>query len=237
MAKRLKLAKNLLTEDGVIFISIDDNEQAQLKLLCDEIFNEKNFIANFIWKKRTTGGHDSKDVNTTHEYITCFCINSSIRGDILQLLDSGKEYPEFDPINNKSFKWDSLWTVSHGYTKNCDYPILAPDGTEVFPYMCHGKGVEVNGIARWFWSFETYQKNNKTLKISEVKNKWKVYKKVFSGKGTPIQSRISKNEIGGTSEGKSNLKELFNNNIVFENPKPVKLVQHFLNRKQKNLSF
>lgn len=72
MLPRLKLARDLLKEDGVIFISIDDNEQANLKLLCDEIFGEDNFVANIIWQKKKGGSQDSQDFAKEHEYILIY---------------------------------------------------------------------------------------------------------------------------------------------------------------------
>ena len=71
MLPRLKLARDLLREDGVIFISIDDNEQANLKILCDEIFGEENFVGNLIWQKKKGGSQDSQDFAKDHEYILC----------------------------------------------------------------------------------------------------------------------------------------------------------------------
>ena len=73
MYPRLYIARELLRDDGVIFISIDDNEQAQLKMLCDEVFGEENFVANIVWQKRKGGGNDSVFVTTDHEYVIIFC--------------------------------------------------------------------------------------------------------------------------------------------------------------------
>ena len=74
MSKRLKIARKLLSEDGVIFMSIDDNEQSQLKLLCDEIFGESNFVAKFDWRKKT-GANDAKDIAVITESILCYALN------------------------------------------------------------------------------------------------------------------------------------------------------------------
>ncbi len=75
---RLIIAKQLLKKDGVIFISIDDNEQARLKLLCDEIFGESNFLGNIIWHARRGGGNDAKNIATDHEYILCYSKNNKL---------------------------------------------------------------------------------------------------------------------------------------------------------------
>ena len=223
---RLYIARELLSDDGVIFISIDDNEQAQLKLLCDEIFGEDNFVGDFVWNSKITGGHDANNINSVHEYILTYsknCENSSvINGQI-----SNKKYPNIDEKTKKQFKWDSLWTVSHGYTKNCDYPIFDElNNTEIHPYMCHKDTKNVKGVARWYWSYDTYLKDKDELLI---KNR-KVYKKVFSGtKIAPDSLLLSKQVVGGTSLGKSRVKELFRSIGIFDNPKPCELIKHIAN--------
>jgi adenine specific DNA methylase Mod len=229
MNKRLLLAKELLKDDGVIFISIDENEHSQLKLLCDKIFKQENYLTSFIWKKKTTGGHDANDVNIVHEYILCYSKNiSSSEGKILKKLASETEYPEFDE-EGRNFKWDSLWTVSHGHTDNCDYPIEAEDGTKIHPWMCHRDGKKVKGKARWYWNKERFDEYKHLLKISNNR----VYKRVYSG-DIPIKSLFDTKNVGGTSEGKADLKKIFNNEDVFNNPKPVRLIKLLLERKCKD---
>lgn len=75
MKNRLEAAQELLRDDGVIFVQCDDNEQAYLKVLMDEIFGRENFVANFIWKKKQGGGNDSKNVIVEHEYVLAYAIN------------------------------------------------------------------------------------------------------------------------------------------------------------------
>lgn len=224
MEKRLELSKNLLKKNGIIFISIDDNEVAQLKILCNKIFGEMNFIANFVWNQKITGGHDSVFINTVHEYVLCYSKDKNrcrLNKDI-----SSKEYPLFDSLKNKFYKWDSLWTVSHGYTPNCDYPIIAKDGTKVFPWMCHKDKKKVKGMARWFWSKETYEKQKQELLVKkDKKNSYKVYKKVFASGEKPFQSLFLREEVGGTSNGKVVLEEIFGEIKQFDNPKSVLLMK------------
>jgi len=230
MYPRLKLARNLLKDDGVIFISINDNEVHNLRKLCDDLFGMGNFISCFIWNQRTTGGHDSKDVNIVHEYIIAYAKSNIERGNVLNLIDSGTQYPELDEDNGRRFKWDSLWTVSHGYTENCDYDIQAPDGTRIRPYACHSDGEIMQGVARWFWSYETFIERKSELNIKKVNGIWKVYKRVYGGSGTPIKSIFDKSVVGGTSEGKSLLVETLNARNIFDNPKSSKLLMQLLER-------
>jgi len=228
MEKRLNLAKKLLKKTGVIFISIDDHEVAQLKLLCDKVFGENNFIGNLIWESKLTGGHDSKHLNSIHEYVLCYAKDSQ-KENILNKRMSEKVYSNLDSENNLNFKWDSLWTVSHGYTKNCDYPIESLDGTKIFPWMCHKDKEKVKGVARWFWNKENYIENKNKLMIKkDKKGNWKVYKKVYSGTEIPYQTIFDKNIVGGTSHGKETLSQIFGNINVFDNPKPIQLIKEII---------
>jgi len=228
MEKRLKVAKNVLKKGGSIFISIDDNEYAPLKMLCDEIFSETNLLGTFIWESKLTGGHDSKHINVVHEYVLCYAKDATIE-NVINKRKTKTEYPHFDKAKNKYFKWDSLWTVSHGYTKNCDYPIKAQDGTEVFPWMCHKDFDKVKGIARWFWSKETYKSSEKDdILVKKTGGKWKVYKKVYGGSDVPFKSIFEKEIVGGTSHGKDELENIFGKLKVFDNPKPTALIKQIL---------
>ena len=234
MYPRFKLLKDLLSDDGLIFVSIDDNEHCNLKQIMDEIFGSANFITSFIWNKKLTGGHDSKIVNVVHEYVVCYTKN--INGtNLINKISSGTEYPLFDDKSGQNFKWDSLWTVSHGYTKNCDYPIEAPDGTKIFPWMCHKDKEKVKGRARWFWSLETYQEQKDSIFIKkDKKDEWKVYKKVFGGSLIPPKSIFDKETVGGTSHGKEALEKIFGKVGVFDNPKSVELVKEIIKYATKN---
>ncbi len=137
MAKRLKLAKNLLKQNGVIFISIDDNELSQLKLLCDEIFNEENFIGNLIWQ-RAKGGGNSKKVVRGHEYILCYTRNSELtltqQGD--KSVEHFKKYKSGKMNERYVFKKNKLYFVNDdvvrrvfgkyekGIERRCEYENL-----------------------------------------------------------------------------------------------------------------
>ncbi|WP_347713949.1 site-specific DNA-methyltransferase [uncultured Parvimonas sp.] len=126
MAERLKIAKELLSDEGVIFISIDDNEQAQLKLLCDEVFGEINFVANFSRSTRKGGGSMSKYVSTDHEYILLYCKDISKKSRFYVPFSDEylKRYNECDEIGR--FFWDTFARNRQGSSNV--YSIKFPNG-------------------------------------------------------------------------------------------------------------
>lgn len=128
MYPRLKLARNLLTEDGVIFLSIDDNEIATLRKLCDEIFGEENFIAEFVWKSRQNkDNRNITGVSIDHEYILCFARNSTIR---LMIGEARKIEQYQNPDNDPRGDWNSgnmAGILSAELRPNCHYDLINPD--------------------------------------------------------------------------------------------------------------
>jgi adenine-specific DNA-methyltransferase len=166
MYPRLKLARNLLTEDGVIFISIDDNEQANLKKLCDEIFGEENFISQLIWENKEGGGSsDSKFFRIKHEYILCYSKNSlvtTLLGE-MQEEDSSYAYADEWESTRGRYKLIKLNSFSIQYSKSLDYPIELPNGDVIEPSENGKRGC-------WRWSKEKYEWGLKNDFIEFKKN-------------------------------------------------------------------
>ncbi len=132
MYSRLLNTRDLLSCDGAIFITIDDNEYANLKILCDDVFGENNFLGSFIWHKKLTGGYDNDAVNTQHDYVLTYAGDAEYFSVNLRSEDS--KYKLIDEKTGRKFKWDSLWNVGGlSYSASLDYPIEAPDGTEIWP--------------------------------------------------------------------------------------------------------
>jgi len=123
MSKRLRLAKNLMKEDGVIFISIDDNEIAQLKMLCDEIFGPDNFIANIARKRRGSQANLSKNISTIHEYLLCYSKNSSAELNKITPLHDQDNYK--NPDNDPRGLYVTMPCTNKGGSK---YEITTPTG-------------------------------------------------------------------------------------------------------------
>jgi type III restriction enzyme/adenine-specific DNA-methyltransferase len=225
MYSRLLIARNLLAKDGAIFISIDDNEQSNLKLLCDEVFGEENILGTFIWYKKLTGGYDNDNVNTQHDYILAYSRDSSYFS--INLKPEESKYKLTDEKTGKKFKWDSLWNVGGlTYSKSLDYSIKAPDGTDIWP-------VGDRGVSFWLWSKDHVEKNRDELKFEkDKKGVWKVYKKVFASDGLipGTISLLNKDVVGGNTNASDEIKNLFDNDKVFDYPKPTSLLKNLIER-------
>lgn len=138
MYPRLKLARNLLTEDGVIFISIDDNEVTQLRKICDEIFGENNFISNLVWQKKFSRSNDATYFSTMHDHILCYAKNSiqnTANGWKLKLLPRGDEIPQgySNPDNDSRGVWTSVALQAKSGSDKALYEIVTPSGRVCTP--------------------------------------------------------------------------------------------------------
>lgn len=222
MYPRLQLARDLLSDDGVIFISIDDNEQANLKLLCDDIFGEDNFITNLIWQNKRGGGNDSTHVAVEHEYIIMIAKNKEILQPLFQKHDT--EY--LKRYNLKDEKGRYFWDTFKRKSGKQYYPIECPDG-EILEFDEHENPIS------WLRSQKRFEQDKKEGEIKFVKGKngWSVHFKQRLPKGKKPRSLYEKgniiNEYGTTSSGSSKILELFNFN-AFDNPKPVELIKFIL---------
>jgi adenine-specific DNA-methyltransferase len=223
MYPRLYVARELLKEDGVIFISIDENEQAQLKLLCDEVFGEENFITHFIWKNKKGGGNDSKYVAIEHESIVMYAKNESYLEKLFEEYTPEylKRYSEED--KESKYFWDTFKRKSGKQY----YPIVCPDGS-ILEFDNNGNKIS------WLRSQKRFEKDLKKgdIKIlKNVKNEWTVHFKQRLPKGKKPRTILIEESLlseSTTSEGSAELLEIFKKNI-FNNPKPIKLILKLLN--------
>lgn len=237
MEKRLKLARNLLKNDGVIFISINDNEQANLKLLCDKIFGSNNFISNLVWTNNEGGGSsDSKFFKVKHEYVLCYCKDYNSCREInnvdIEDLDRYKLSDEYEETRGK-YQLVKLSSASIQYSKSLDYPITCPDGTKVYP-----KDNSDKGQSSWRWGQQKLQwgiDNHFIVFKKDKKDIWQVYTKQYTNcdKDGNIVKRTKK-PLGiidkySSTQG-SNLLFKILNEKNFSYPKPVELIKYLLAR-------
>lgn len=128
---RLLLARNLLTDDGVIFISIDDNEQENLKKICDEVFGGQNFVAQLVWERAFSPKNDARFISNSHDYILMFArnINNFVIGRLPRTAEADARYS--NPDNDPRGVWQSDNLTVKTYSPSGDYPITTPSGRVV----------------------------------------------------------------------------------------------------------
>jgi adenine-specific DNA-methyltransferase len=219
MYPRLKLARNLLTDDGVIFISIDDNEVHNLRKICDEIFGEGNFVAHVIWQKKYSPQNDAKYFSASHEHILLF--SKSILDYNVGLLprtdEANARYK--NPDNDPKGPWKSSDLTRQEYRPNDDYKIVNPiNGKEFSPPPGNSWGRPKKNVEEmisenriWFGSDGNSVPSIKRY-LSEVKQ------------GITPQTIWMRTEVGDTQEGKKTIIDIFKNASIFETPKPSRLI-------------
>lgn len=216
---RLKLAKDLLSDEGVIFISIDDSEIRNLKNVCDDIFGAGNFVAQLIWQNKKGGGNDSKYVAIEHEYILTYARNINQLDNFYETYseDYIKRYKEKDDIGR--FFWDTFRRKSGKQY----YPITCPDGT-VLEYDEDGNPIS------WLRSKARFDSDIKAgeIRIVNINGKWSVQFKQRIPLGKTPRSIFTTQTVisdkGTTSAGASDVYSYFKKD-VFSNPKPVELIK------------
>ena len=226
MLPRLTFARDLLAKDGVIFISIDDNEQAYLKCLCDEVFGEECFIAQFIWEKRLNRENRS-ETSVRHDYILCYSkyfIDPEQRR-IKQLPMTGKALASYtNPDNDPRGPWKSdpaHAQAGHGVESQF-YTVVAPNGKRhelpsgrCWIYNEKDMIEAINDNRIWFG-----QDGNGVPRVKTY-----LYAKE---RGLTPETMIFAKDGGTNEKAKNDLKELFDGVAVFETPKPVELVKCLL---------
>ena len=218
MYPRLKLARDLLTDDGVIFISIDDNEQANLKRLCDEIFGEENFVSELIWKSKSGGANDSRFFATDHEYVIVFAKNSN--NLVINVDKNAIVTTIYNQKDEKgSYSLDRLDKQSICYSKSLDYEIKDEKGNSYYPKH---KDIK-NPNATWRWSKETVKQRYDELVFKDGN----VYTKNYKKEGSIARSLLIDERFGRTRTGKTDFTSLFDR-PYFSAPKPHKLISYFL---------
>lgn len=222
MCPRLKLLKDLMSDDGAIFISIDDNEHCNLKQLMDEIFGENNFIANIIWQKKYTQSNDAKYFSSTHDFILCYAknkLNPDFKINLLQRTaeqDARYKNPDNDP--------KGVWMTQ---------PLHAKSGTDKGYEFTFSNGVKWRPPAGTFprYSVNTLKEADKSGKIWFGKNGTAVprLKKYLAEmkQGVIPKTIWMYDEVGSNDDAKKSLKVIFEDN-PFDSPKPPALIKQII---------
>ena len=236
MSKRLEIAKRLLSDKGVIFISIDDNEQANLKLLCDEVFGEDNLIANFIWQS-TPGSNTGNDIKTVTEYIILYSKNKELFVANTREISDKTKYNLSDNHKGRRGnyilnKLDRRMTGSH-YSEALNYSIETPDGSVLYP----GSSAEKQEHWNWRWSKQkvVWGIENDFIVFKKQKDVWSIYFKQYEkvdNTDTLIQrtlpySNLLEDESFNSARGSADLMNVLNVK-KFDYPKPNTLIKRVL---------
>ena len=222
MYPRLKLARNLLREDGVIFISIDDGEVRQLRSICDEIFGEENFVVPVIWQKRITP-ENRRAFSFEHDYVICYARSAETFGETRKLLplteEARKRYR--NPDNDPRGDWLSVPAIAqagHG-TKSQFYRLGAPDGRLIDPppgccwrYTEERMAREISESRIWFGADGGGVPRIKRF-LSEARQ------------GLTPSTLWFAEEVGANEQAKKEVSDLFETQIIFDSPKPTGLIR------------
>ena len=216
---RLILARSLLKDDGVIFISIDDNEQARLKLICDEIFGEDNFLATLIWQKLGGPKNNTKHISQIHDYLLAFAKNkNNFNINLLERNDEQlKSYK--NPDNDPRGSWQRIGLLSPKYNHKNDYEIIFNDQA-YRPSPGHSWMFPKKKLEELILDKRIYSEGKmlrRKMFLSEVKN------------GVSPTTILNKKIVGISQTGTEMLTNLFEEKEIFHFPKPVNLIKFLIN--------
>ena len=219
---RLKLAKDLLTDDGVIFISIDDNEQENLKKCCDEIFGAQNFVAQLIWERAYAPKNDARFISNSHDYVIMYAknLNEFVIGRLPRTDEANARYQ--NPDNDPRGVWKPSDMSVKTYNAACDYPITTPAGRVIEPPA--GRCWSLSKSA-----FLERLKDNR-IYFGADGNSVPCMKRFLTElkfDGMAPTSIMFYKEVGHSQEGAKEVTSLMNAG-VFNGPKPVRLLMRLL---------
>jgi adenine-specific DNA-methyltransferase len=227
MMPRLKLLRELLRDDGVIFVSIDDNEEQHLRMLMDEVF-QGNFVGQLIWRKKEGGGQTDQYFVTEHEYILIYAKSQDFKWLDETIPESESKYNKEDENGKFSAVKLAKWgTGAHKEDRPKMYfPIKDPDGKNIYPVAPDGRD------GRWRVGKERMQLliDNNLIYWEKKNGKWVPYEKIYyeEGQTKVIKERSIIFDLATTGDASNELKDIFGRKDIFDNPKPHLLVQYLL---------
>ncbi|EJG1884651.1 site-specific DNA-methyltransferase [Vibrio parahaemolyticus] len=230
MRDRLEIIRNLLSDDGSLWITIDDNEAHYLKVMCDEIFGRPNFIANAIWEKSDSPRMDANFFSSRHDHILVYAkdINSVVvRKQKLSLSDLPKHYNKVDE-EGKPYYLKPLRAMGQADRRedrpSMFYPILAPDGQEIFPKKQDGSD------GRWRWAPKKVEEELWRIEWTNTKGNWSPNFRVYADNsgGRPPETIWFNSEVGSNRTSKAEIKKVIKNVTAFDTPKPEALIQKII---------
>ncbi|WP_297927834.1 site-specific DNA-methyltransferase [Metallibacterium sp.] len=231
MRDRLEIIRLLLSYDGSLWITIDDNEAHYLKVLCDEVFGRANFVSTVIWEKSDSPKMDSRYFSSRHDFVLVYA-KAIERLSFRRLVDSSekstKHYNRTDASGRRYYTKPLRAMGSGDDTRAARptlfFPICAPDGSAIFPKRQDG----VDG--RWRWSAERVERDHENLEFVKTKTGWTVYYRIYaeSGSSRPPETIWSHVDVGSNRTSKAEIKALVAEVSQFDTPKPEALLKRVL---------
>lgn len=229
MRDRLEILRRLLTEDGSIWITLDDNESHYLKIVCDELFGRQNFIANVIWEKSDSPRMDAQFFSSRHDNLLVFAKNSDrfvmkrLEDDELPAhynkIDSqGRQY-YLKPLRAMGGQGDSRKARPNLY-----FALQAPDGSDVYPLRQDGSD------GAWRWSQKKVEEESSRIEWVKGRDGWAPYFRIYgdTSTGRPPETIWHHNEVGSNRTSKAEVKAIFLDSKAFDTPKPEKLLERVI---------
>lgn len=218
MRDRLELIRHLMSEDGSLWLIIDDNEAHYLKVLCDEIFGRSNFFGAITWQHSVQGKNDAKTLSLHHNYVFAYQKSENFqRNKLPRTEDHNVHYG--NPDNDAKGSWRSGDVRSPNLRENLRYVVTTPSGNKIQPPP---KG--------WRWAQDTFNEKVSTGEITFIENETRVLRKIYLSKqeGRVPESIWLGNEVGTTREATKELSSLLTDAPTFATPKPERLIQRIL---------
>lgn len=227
MRDRLEIIRRLLSDDGSLWITIDDNEAHYLKVLGDELFGRGNFIADVIWEKADSPRSDAKYFSTRHDHLLVWAKNiETATINRLKQSEIPSHYNKKDSAGRIYYLKPLRAMGADGHREkrpSMYFPITAPDGTEVFPKNPDGSD------SRWQWGVDKVKSESDRVDFVRTKTGWSVYFRIYfeDTDGSPPETIWPHGEVGSNRTSKKEIKDLFGSD-VFDTPKPEALIARIL---------
>lgn len=224
MQARLKIMHTLLSQEGSIWVTLDDNEVFYCKIMMDEIFGRNNFVGSIAWEKADSPKMDPKFFSTSHDLILVYAKNIN---EFIMNKEFSDEIPEhYNKTDEKGRKYylKPMRVMGGNVSESLYYPMIAPDGTEVYPISSKGQKT------CWRWSKKKTEDESDRIEWVNGKNGWSLYFRIYadSRKGTPIRTVWHHEDAGSNRTSKSEINALFGTK-TFATPKPEKLILKVIN--------
>lgn len=231
MYPRLELLRDLLREDGSLWVTLDDNEAHYFKVICDEVFGRRNFIANVIWEKSDSPRMDADFFSTRHDNLLVHAKDIG-KAVIHRLPDSSNglpdHYDQVDPEGRPYYLKPLRAMGGQGETREArptlHFPLVAPDGSEVFPTLQNGRD------GAWRWSREKVAADRHRIEWKQGRNGWTPYYRIYGDGERPLrppETIWTHAEVGSNRTSKAEIKRVLEGS-AFGTPKPERLIERIL---------